>query len=1369
MRCLLSLVPRCARLRCSGVLAVVLAAGITGVAPGVAGAQSKCPDTDVSYLGACGPRFAVPTWTDAGGWTDPSQYSTIQLADFNGDGRDELLARNDQGLTIWWFDTSLGQWRPQVDGNATPQSLNDFRSPRPGERLATDWTKPEYYSTIQTAHINGNKQAQILARFADGMRVYYFQPGPNGSINGGKWSLISSGGPFSDAAGWNDPSLYLTILTAELVHGVTDLVGRSRTGLVTYGWNGSGWSPRPVPSSAAAQRFRDANCGLPSCFGLFRAATSGGGAQALFGRPTGGPAVMEQYDTSGGGGWREPLIAGFQPFGDTPGGMDCPFPGTLDCLGTSPSYYETFGTDDLNGDGVDELFARASDGLRVRSYDRDSPTTYDDQGGLIAFGGNWTRATGVPGAINGTLTSSGQGAGLAIFDFNERVAVIRLIGPVGPGLGRFGVLIGSSRQPVFVDQSAPRRREQQVLFEASVENVQDARLTLAGFSGTAVIDAIRTYDSADRGWSSLATLNGLAAPALAWGSTPGRWASIRTGDIDGNGVDEVLALNGNALQAWSYGANAWRQLPASPSLKLTGDWLTKPEYYATIRVGDVDGDGRDDVVARGPFGIRTWFYDRRGSGGWERYLPEGYADFPGTATLPAQNTGQAAAYDKLNDLAKGDSHTPTLREVWAGEPTPDTTLLQKLQQDLPGPLLGNCSNQTVLEPPTYASCTPPPPPAGASNRFTADDWKAVVNEMLAESQAAIEVADFFTGTTNSLTSMRQSLFIAEGAELPAMGDKLRLQAAANTSVTYDFQSLFAGTVGIAASIAGVAEPEFSAALWVASELASTIPAPSATANSSFQTTYADLEDQFAAMITEIDKSIADQSQEVRQDEGLMELVGELRTRGTWNMDTIGIGSAANQGFAAWVYSTLMPTIYERYSITNCRDQFAGDGTDCIAPTGLGVVGDNQNFAVIGQRHQLDVFRNEQVPCLTQINDTGDGPDKFITCTWTKPPDDLLNRIWAPVDPSCSYVPGQSSTVWTFSCSAGVDPVKSIGDNSWGFPSYAGNPDPYNAPGGFSSSASAAQADPRVPIVLGRPRQGHRRAVRGRAQVRANAILPRGMRLAGATIKLDRLLFDRRGRSELARPHGRRAPRSLKLTLRRAAPGRFTAATTGRRSVRATVRRTGRRGRARLTLNVGAATFRAPRVCHALPASVAIDTPPLYLETRLAISDGRSRHRLRLEHHVRCVRDRRGNVHRLVRVREPSYPARRGLTVSLHGPRRVQPGTVVSYVARLRNQRRGKDRLASSLWDVTLTRATRTTRIRELRRGRTRSVTFTRRVPRTTTRSRFCVSVVATAAGARAADARSCAAVAAAPPASRCAAEPARHRRAAAACAARAIR
>ena len=34
-----------------------------------------------------------------------------------------MLARNDQGLEIYRFDTSVGQWRPQVDANGVPQAL----------------------------------------------------------------------------------------------------------------------------------------------------------------------------------------------------------------------------------------------------------------------------------------------------------------------------------------------------------------------------------------------------------------------------------------------------------------------------------------------------------------------------------------------------------------------------------------------------------------------------------------------------------------------------------------------------------------------------------------------------------------------------------------------------------------------------------------------------------------------------------------------------------------------------------------------------------------------------------------------------------------------------------------------------------------------------------------------------------------------------------------------------------------------------------------------------------------------------------------------------------------------------------------------
>ena len=174
-------------------------------------------------------------------------------------------------------------------------------------------------------------------------------------------------------------------------------------------------------------------------------------------------------------------------------------------LGSSPSYYETLGAADFNGDGSDEVFARTADGLRVYSFN--------------------------------------------------------------------GVLGG--------------------------------------------------------GFTALPTLTALGGAASS--VQPGEWGSIRTGDILGNNRDQVLALDSNGLEAYSYqpSSQTWSQLPGS--LGLTGDWLTNPAYYSTIQVGDVDGDGHADVVARGPFGIRTWFYNRRGIRGWARYLPGGYTEFPGTA------------------------------------------------------------------------------------------------------------------------------------------------------------------------------------------------------------------------------------------------------------------------------------------------------------------------------------------------------------------------------------------------------------------------------------------------------------------------------------------------------------------------------------------------------------------------------------------------------------------------------------------------------------------------------------------------------------------------------------------------------------------
>ena len=81
--------------------------------------------------------------------------------------------------------------------------LTDFASPPPWK--ASDPhspAQPQYYSTIQAADVDGQPGAEILARFWDGMRVYQYTPPAGGNdIDGGTWTRIGTGGPFSDADG----------------------------------------------------------------------------------------------------------------------------------------------------------------------------------------------------------------------------------------------------------------------------------------------------------------------------------------------------------------------------------------------------------------------------------------------------------------------------------------------------------------------------------------------------------------------------------------------------------------------------------------------------------------------------------------------------------------------------------------------------------------------------------------------------------------------------------------------------------------------------------------------------------------------------------------------------------------------------------------------------------------------------------------------------------------------------------------------------------------------------------------------------------------------------------------------------------------
>ena len=130
---------------------VLLAVGVMLAVSGPARA-ADCALADLDYNGACGPEFQSPAWGDAAGWTDPSKYSTIQLADITGDGR-----RADRPDGRRHRDLGLRHDPRAVAAGArcrrAAAGARDARSPLPNEDVRGSWGDRRRYSTIQAADL----------------------------------------------------------------------------------------------------------------------------------------------------------------------------------------------------------------------------------------------------------------------------------------------------------------------------------------------------------------------------------------------------------------------------------------------------------------------------------------------------------------------------------------------------------------------------------------------------------------------------------------------------------------------------------------------------------------------------------------------------------------------------------------------------------------------------------------------------------------------------------------------------------------------------------------------------------------------------------------------------------------------------------------------------------------------------------------------------------------------------------------------------------------------------------------------------------------------------------------------------------------
>ena len=128
-----------------------------------------------------------PAMASADGFDDRSVFTTIRMADVDGDGASDVCARTREGVRCWlWTGVSFSR---QVEGPA----LSD----------AAGWNVRERYTTIRLADVSGDGRADLCARASDGLRCWLSE----GTHFERQWR----GSAWSDANGFADPSINATL------------------------------------------------------------------------------------------------------------------------------------------------------------------------------------------------------------------------------------------------------------------------------------------------------------------------------------------------------------------------------------------------------------------------------------------------------------------------------------------------------------------------------------------------------------------------------------------------------------------------------------------------------------------------------------------------------------------------------------------------------------------------------------------------------------------------------------------------------------------------------------------------------------------------------------------------------------------------------------------------------------------------------------------------------------------------------------------------------------------------------------------------------------------------------------------------------
>ncbi|MEU5585510.1 FG-GAP repeat domain-containing protein [Streptomyces chrestomyceticus] len=139
-------------------------------------------------------------------------------------------------------------------------------------------------------------------------------------------------------------------------------------------------------------------------------------------------------------------------------------------------------------------------------------------------------------------------------------------------------------------------------------NIYDKVLSPGNLGGGGAYD-ILARDKSGVLWLYLGYNNGQVDPRVKIGAGWGGYTQIAgAGDLTGDGKADIVARDGSGV-LWLYKGTGNYKAPFSSRVKIGAGWNG---YNALVGTGDVDLDGRADLVARGNDG-KLWLYKGTGN------------------------------------------------------------------------------------------------------------------------------------------------------------------------------------------------------------------------------------------------------------------------------------------------------------------------------------------------------------------------------------------------------------------------------------------------------------------------------------------------------------------------------------------------------------------------------------------------------------------------------------------------------------------------------------------------------------------------------------------------------------------------------------